>query len=95
MSEPALETSEYPARHTPGLAHRPGLPGCPELVCAQAAEVTITADRLLDVRTGRMVQNPEILVRGGRIVSVKPASATPAAAPGKAGTRIALPGMTV
>ncbi|MGX9217259.1 hypothetical protein ACWV27_02430 [Massilia varians] len=62
---------------------------------AQAAEVTITADRLLDVRTGRMVQNPEILVRDGRIVNVKPASATSAAAPGDAGTRIALSGMTV
>lgn len=66
------------------------------LSTAQAAEVTITADRLLDVRTGRMVQNPEILVRDGRIVSVKPASAAPAAAPsGEAGARIALPGMTV
>jgi imidazolonepropionase-like amidohydrolase len=66
------------------------------LSTAQAAELTITADRLLDVRTGRMVQNPEILVRDGRIVSVKPASAAPAAAPsGEAGTRIALPGMTL
>jgi imidazolonepropionase-like amidohydrolase len=43
-----------------------------------------------------MVQNPEILVRDGRIVSVRPASATPSAAPsGEAGTRIALPGMTL
>lgn len=66
---------------------------------AQAADVTITADRLLDVRTGRMVQNPEILVRDGRIVSVKPVAGTPAAgtpaAPADGGARIALPGMTL
>jgi imidazolonepropionase-like amidohydrolase len=59
----------------------------------QANEVTITADRLLDVRTGRMVQNPEILVRDGRIVSVKPAAGAPAQ--GTTDTRIALPGMTL
>lgn len=62
---------------------------------AQADDVTITADRLLDVRTGRMVQNPEILVRDGRIVSVRPAAATPAAAAADGGARIALPGMTL
>lgn len=71
------------------------------LACAgaHAADVLITADRLLDVRAGRMIDRPEILVRDGRIVSVK-ANATPAPAPttaasGESATRIALPGMTL
>ncbi len=59
---------------------------------AHAADVVITADRLLDVKSGRMIQNPEILVRDGKVVSLKPDAATPAAADA---TRIALPGMTL
>lgn len=60
---------------------------------AQAADVIITADRLLDVRGGRMIQNPEILVRDGRVVSVTRSAGTPA--PGGSATRISLPGMTL
>ena len=59
---------------------------------AHAADVIISADRLLDVKSGRMIQNPEILVRDGKVVSLKPDAATPAAADA---TRIALPGMTL
>ena len=59
---------------------------------AHAADVVITADRLLDVKSGRMIQNPEILVRDGKVVSLKPDAATPAAPDA---TRIALPGMTL
>ncbi|MGX4640466.1 Xaa-Pro dipeptidase [Massilia sp. SYSU DXS3249] len=59
---------------------------------AQAADVIITADRLLDVRGGRMIQNPEILVRDGKIVNVVRAGD---AAKNEAATRIALPGMTL
>jgi imidazolonepropionase-like amidohydrolase len=55
---------------------------------AHADTVLITAGRMLDVRTGRYVQNPQILVRDGRIVSV----GAPAAA---ADRRIDLPGMTL
>ena len=60
---------------------------------AQAADVIITAERLLDVRTGRMVQRPEILVRDGKVVSIKPDAGAPQAAGGA--TRIDLPGMTL
>ncbi|EKU83676.1 imidazolonepropionase-like amidohydrolase [Massilia sp. UYP32] len=59
---------------------------------AHAADVVISADRLLDVKSGRMIQNPEILVRDGKVVSLKPDAATPPAADA---TRIALPGMTL
>lgn len=59
---------------------------------AHAADVVITADRLLDVKSGRMIQNPEILVRDGKVVSLKPDAKTPAAPDA---TRIALPGMTL
>lgn len=66
---------------------------------AHAADVVITADRLLDVRAGRMIDRPEILVRDGKIVSVKanaaPAPASATAAAGENATRIALPGMTL
>jgi len=60
---------------------------------AQAADVIITAERLLDVRSGRMVQRPEILVRDGKVVSIKPNAAT--AQPTSDVTRIDLPGMTL
>ncbi|MFZ5662768.1 MAG: amidohydrolase family protein [Pseudomonadota bacterium] len=53
--------------------------------------VLVTADRLLDVRSGRMVERPQLLIRDGRI-----------AAAGRAGDpvpadarRVELPGMTV
>lgn len=59
---------------------------------AHAADVVISADRLLDVKSGRMIQNPEILVRDGKVVSLKPDAANPAAPDA---TRIALPGMTL
>ena len=59
---------------------------------AHAADVVISADRLLDVKSGRMIQNPEILVRDGKVVSLKADAATPPAADA---TRIALPGMTL
>lgn len=60
---------------------------------AQAADVIITADRLLDVRGGRMIEQPEILVRDGKVVSVKRSAGAPAPAAGA--TRLALPGMTL
>ncbi|MEW6763508.1 MAG: amidohydrolase family protein [Pseudomonadota bacterium] len=60
---------------------------------SQAADVIITAERLLDVRTGRTVQRPEILVRDGKVVSIKPDAGAPQAASGA--TRIDLPGMTL
>ena len=40
----------------------------------------IRAGRMLDVRTGRMIQNPEIVIEGDRIVSVGAASGTNAQA---------------
>lgn len=59
---------------------------------AHAADVIVSADRLLDVRSGRMIAQPEILVRDGRIVSVTRQGAAQA---GPDATRVALPGMTL
>jgi len=57
---------------------------------AQADTLLITADRLLDGRTGRYVQRPQVLVRDGRIAAL---GAAAAAAP--ADRRLDLPGMTL
>lgn len=38
---------------------------------ADVADTLITARQMLDVRTGKMIANPHILVRDGRIISVK------------------------
>lgn len=55
------------------------------------ADLVITAARLLDVRSGRLVEQPQVLVRDGRIVAVGRAGAdVPANA-----RRIDLPGMTL
>ncbi|MGJ4729024.1 amidohydrolase family protein [Luteimonas sp. SDU101] len=54
--------------------------------------VLVTAARMLDVRSGRLVDSPSLLVRDGRIVEV--GRGTPASVP--AGARhIDLPGMTL
>ncbi len=59
------------------LAH---FPICLALLAgtASAADVLITADHLLDVRTGKLLAHPQVLVRDGRIVSVKQGAAVPA-----------------
>ena len=59
---------------------------------ALAADVLISADRMLDVRTGKMVASPQILVRDGRVVEVKEGAGS-ISAPGA--KLVALPGMTL
>jgi len=58
---------------------------------AAAPTTVITADRMLDVRSGRMLDQPQLLVRDGRIVAVGRAGDS---APDDA-QRIELPGMTL
>ncbi len=59
---------------------------------AKATDLTVlTAAHLLDVRGGRVIDNPQIVIREGRIVSIgRTGDATPAEA-----KRIDLPGMTL
>lgn len=59
---------------------------------AQASgTVVVTAQRLFDARSGRMIEQPQVLIRDGRIVEVARAGAD---APADA-KRIDLPGMTL
>lgn len=58
---------------------------------AQTGDVVVTAARLLDVRTGRMIDNPQVRVRDGRIVEV----AREGAAIPQGARRVDLPGMTL
>jgi len=66
---------------------------CASPLATQAADVIVSADRLLDVRSGRMIAQPEILVRDGRVVSVARQGGSVGAAPDAA--RVDLPGMTL
>ncbi|MDG2520174.1 amidohydrolase family protein [Caulobacter segnis] len=43
---------------------------------AQAETVAVTADRLLDVATGKYVEKPLVLITNGKIVSISPLAAT-------------------
>ncbi|HRO26606.1 MAG TPA: amidohydrolase family protein [Luteimonas sp.] len=54
--------------------------------------VVVTADRLLDVRSGRLVESPAVLVRDGRIVEVRSGGFADAPAGAR---RVDLPGMTL
>lgn len=55
------------------------------------ATTVVTADRMLDVRSGRMIDRPQLVVQGGRITSVgRAGDAVPADA-----RRVDLPGMTL
>ena len=61
------------------------------LDCARADTVVVTADRMVDVAAGRVIEHPQITVTDGRISSVGTQD-TPAAA----GTRhVNLPGLTL
>jgi imidazolonepropionase-like amidohydrolase len=58
---------------------------------AQAATVVVTADHLIDVRSGRIVDHPQVVVTDGRISAVgKAGDAMPAGA-----EKVALPGVTL
>lgn len=58
---------------------------------AVAADTVVTAARLLDVRSGKLVASPQVVVRDGRIVAVgRAGDAVPEGA-----TRIDLPGKTL
>ena len=61
--------------------------------CVLAADVLVSADHLLDVRTGKMLANPQVLIRDGRIVSVKQGAGSVVA--DKDTQKIDLPGMTL
>jgi imidazolonepropionase-like amidohydrolase len=63
------------------------------LAQAQTAEpgTVLTAERMFDARSGRMIQSPVVLIRGGRIVSVQSGGAIPAGA----AKVVNLPGMTL
>jgi imidazolonepropionase-like amidohydrolase len=63
---------------------------CGLLGAAHADTVVLTADRMLDVLSGKLVDHPQITVVDGRITSVS----TQGSAPGNA-RRIDLPGMTL
>jgi imidazolonepropionase-like amidohydrolase len=60
---------------------------------AHASEVLVTAKQLLDVRSGKMLADPQILVRDGRVVEVRQGGQV--FTPGPGTTRIDLPGMTL
>lgn len=60
-------------------------------VPATQGDVVITAQRLLDVRTGRMLDQPQVRIRDGRIVEI----ARVGAAVPDGSRRIDLPGMTL
>lgn len=66
-------------------------PGHAQDSAAAPATTVVTAARMLDVRSGRMIDHPQLLVREGRIVAVgRAGDAAPADA-----RRIELPGMTL
>ena len=60
---------------------------------AQSSTQVLSAERMLDVRTGRLVNKPSILIRDGRIIEVADNGAS-VNAPADA-KRIELPGMTL
>lgn len=60
---------------------------------AQAGDVLITAGKLLNVRTGKLLSNPQVLVRKGHVVGIK--SAPDAFIVAADMRRIDLPGLTL
>ncbi len=78
-------------RHVPFTALSLMLASFALPAAAADATLVITAERMLDVRSGRMVDRPQLVVRDGRIVTLgRVGDAAPADA-----RRIELPGMTL
>ena len=63
-------------------------------VAAQAESVVVTADRMVDVLSGRVVEEPVVVITDGRIASVVGRGGARPIIPGGA-TRIDLPGKTI
>ena len=59
---------------------------------AAAQNVYVTADRLLDVETGRMIERPAIVIRDGVVAAVGPRATTPVPS---AAEIVDLPGVTL
>ncbi|TMQ14765.1 MAG: amidohydrolase family protein, partial [Deltaproteobacteria bacterium] len=58
---------------------------------AQAKTVVVTADKLVDVASGKLIDRPQVTIVDGRITAVgKQGDAVPAGA-----TRVELPGVTL
>lgn len=68
------------------------LPAFAQEATAAGDTVLVTADRLLDVRSGRMVEAPAVLVRDGRIVEIRAGGIADVPAGAR---RVELPGMTL
>jgi imidazolonepropionase-like amidohydrolase len=65
--------------------------GCGLTAAASADTVVVTADRMIDVLDGKVVDHPQITVTDGRITAVGTQGATPPAST----RRVDLPGMTL
>jgi len=61
---------------------------------ARADTVVVTADHLLDVVTGRLVDHPQITITDGRIAAIEAGTSAMAALPANA-RKVDLPGMTL
>jgi imidazolonepropionase-like amidohydrolase len=66
---------------------------CALMAPAAASEVLVSADKLLDVRTGKVIAHPQILIRDGRIAAIGQGAS--AFTPGPSTMRVDLPGMTL
>src|SRR5688572_11281502 len=94
MTDPCISARGPAARALPRLlaiALGLALPAAAALAQDAAGTTVLTAARMLDVRSGRMLENPQVQVRDGRIVAVgRAGDAAPEGA-----RRIDLPGMTL
>jgi imidazolonepropionase-like amidohydrolase len=61
---------------------------------ARADTVVVTADHLLDVATGRLIDHPQITITDGRIAAIEAGTSATAALPANA-RKVELPGMTL
>lgn len=59
---------------------------------AEAKTVHVTADRMVDVRTGRVIENPAVVIVDGKITAAGPAASVQAPAGAE---RVSLPGVTL
>jgi len=84
--------TQHPGRH-PGILLTLVLLGSGLVGVSRAETVIVTADRMIDVIAGKVVEHPRITITDGRITAVGTADSEAVAAAGA--RRVELPGMTL
>jgi imidazolonepropionase-like amidohydrolase len=92
---PALQEAEFMCLKSTSWASAALIALSCQMLPARADTVVVTADRMIDVLTGRSVDKPQIVITDGRIASVGTQGSAASSGSTVGARRVDLPGMTL